>query len=370
MKVALVYDRVNKIGGAEKVLESLHRIWPEAPLYTSVYSAKKALWAKKINVIPSFLQKIPFAKNHHEWLFWAMPIAFESFDFSNYDVVISVSSAESKGIITMPKTLHIHYCLTPTKYLYTQQDLHLKHNPLGKVGAWILKRLWKHQKRWDQIAAKRPDMQVAISKVVDERCSAFYGRRSEAIIYPPVNTQKYKEILPRPLDDDYYLLVSRLVPSKRVDLAIKAFNALGSKLIIIGDGSMKKTLKKIAKDTISFLGQVSDQELMRYYQHCQAFIHPGEEDFGIAMVEALSAGKPVIAFKKGGASEIIDTGKQGILFDQQKVSFIMKSVQDCEKVIWNPQVLKRRASKFSAKVFESEFEQFVRSSWQTYKKAI
>jgi glycosyltransferase involved in cell wall biosynthesis len=270
----------------------------------------------------------------------------------------------------MPKTLHIHYCLTPTKYLYTQSQLHLKNNPLGRIGEFVLKKLWKHQRRWDLIASQRPDVQVAITKAVDERCVKYYGRRSQAVIYPPVDTEKNQIRFPRPIPEKYWLVVARLVPSKRIDLAIKAFNALGSRLVIIGGGAMKKTLKKIAKKNITFLGEVSDQKLASYYEHCQALVHPCEEDFGIVMVEALSAGKPVIAFKNGGASEIVDSGKHGILFDQQKVSIIMKSVQDCGKIVFNPQVLKKRASKFREKVFESEFEQFVRSSWQTYQKTI
>lgn len=370
MKVALVYDRVNKIGGAEKILESLHHIWPEAPLYTSLYSPKKARWADGMRVITSFLQKIPFAKNHHEWFFWAMPIAFETFDFTGFDVVISISSAEAKGIITKPATLHIHYCLTPTKYLYSQSHLHLKHNPLGRLGSLVLKSLWKYQKRWDQIASKRPDIQIAISKTVDDRCVEYYGRRSEKIIYPPVDYTHFKQKRERPIAEEYYVLVSRLVPSKRVDLAVKAFNALGEKLIIIGEGVMLKSLKKLAKKNITFLGLVDPETLTQYYQHSQAFIFPSEEDFGIVMVESLASGKPVIAFEKGGASEIIDSGKHGLLFDAQKVSSIMKSVQDCKKLLFSPLVLKKRAQRFSKKIFESEFEQFVRSSWQTYQKTI
>ena len=366
MKVALVYDRVNKVGGAEKILQSLHHIWPDAPLYTSVYDSSDAGWAKGITVIPSFLQRLPGARRHHEWLFWAMPIAFETFDFSSFDVVISVSSAEAKGVITKPATLHIHYCLTPTKYLYSQRQLHLKANPLGKIGEIILRRLWHYQTRWDQIAAQRADILISISRAVSQRCQIFYHRASDAVIYPPVDTKPGNAKTVNPLGKPYYLLVSRLVPSKRVELAIKTFNQLGNPLVIVGIGSQMNDLQNMASANIIFTGYVSPEKLRQYYQHCLAFIHPGEEDFGIAMVEALSAGKPVIAYQKGGAGEIIDHGVHGLLFDRPRVSSIMESVVQCQSRRFSPAVLRKRAARFSRKIFESTFEQFVRKAWQTH----
>lgn len=367
MKVALVYDRVNKVGGAEKILESLHHIWPSAPLYTSVYDPEGALWAKNMTVMPSFLQRLPGARHHHEWLFWAMPIAFETFDFSDFDVVISISSAEAKGVITKPATLHIHYCLTPTKYLYTQQKLHLKANPWGKIGEHLLKFLWHYETRWDQIAAQRADKLVTISDVIAQRCQKYYHRRIDAVIYPPVNTKPIKQKTDNPLGRPYYLIVSRLVPSKQIEVAVKAFNQLPETLVIVGIGSQEKALKAVARDNIMFVGYVSPEQLQQYYQHCEAFIHPGEEDFGIAMVEALSHGKPVIAYKKGGAAEIIDHGVHGLLFDQIRVSSIMESVVQMKSRRFSPAVLRKRAARFSRKIFESTFEQFVRRAWQTHQ---
>ena len=367
-KIAFVYDRVNKIGGAEKVLSSLHNIWPQAPIYTSVYDQKNAPWSEGIKVIPSFIQKIPFAKNNHQWLFMLMPYAFESFNFDKFDVVISVTSAQAKGIITKPSTLHINYLLTPTKYLYSQRDIHLKENPFGKLGEKILKFLWNKEERWDQIAAKRADLTVAISKTIADRSIEYYDRKVDKIIFPPVNTGDFtsKSIIPKL--SDYYLLVSRLVPSKRVDIAIKAFNKLGLDLVIVGDGSEKRKLKRISRSNITFTGQISRKELIGYYQNCKAFVYPAEEDFGIVMVEALAAGKPVIAYRKGAASEIIKSKNHGLLFDRQTPSSIIKVIQSSTKIKFSETALKNRAKKFDSCVFEDSFKQFVEESWQNHQK--
>jgi glycosyltransferase involved in cell wall biosynthesis len=369
-KIAFVYDRVNKIGGAEKVLTSLHQIWPNAPLYTSVYNPKRAPWTDNIKVIPSFLQKIPFTKNNHEWLFMLMPYAFESFNFDTFDIVISVTSAQAKGIITKPNTLHINYLLTPTKYLYSQRDIHLNHNPFGGVGKVVLNYLWEKEKRWDQVAAQRPDLTVAISEFIAKSSEKYYHKKTDKVIFPPVDTGIFSSPSSKPNQTDYYLLVSRLVPSKRVDVAIKAFNKLGKTLVIVGTGSEKRKLKKISKKNIIFTGQISLSKLVGYYQNCKAFIYPAKEDFGIVMVEALAAGKPVIAYKEGAASEIISSKKYGLLFDRQTPSSIMKVIQSSTKIKFSQAALKERAQEFDSSVFEDKFKQFVEESWQKHQKKI
>ncbi|MFC1653817.1 glycosyltransferase [Patescibacteria group bacterium] len=371
MKVAVVYDRVNKIGGAEHVLKNIHSIWPKAPIFTSVYNKKTAPWADGIKVIPSFIQKIPFSKTNHEWFFWAMPFAFETFTFDDFDVVISVSSAQAKAAVTKPNTLHISYLLTPTKYLYSHKKLHLEKNPLGKVGELILKNIWKHEERWDQIVVRRPDKIVTISETVDKRVKKYYKINSDEIIHPPVDTNKFSEkSLFIPEQKNYYLVVSRLVPSKRINLAIKAFNKLNKTLIVVGSGREKKNLKKIAHKNIHFVGQVSDQELVGYYQNCKAVIFPQEEDFGIVAVEALASGKPVVAYKKGGASEIIQHKKHGLLFDRQTPSHIMKVIQSNTNVKFNQHALKEKAKEFDSSVFKTKFKQYVEEEWKTHKKII
>src|SRR3989344_5441635 len=320
MKVALVYDRVNKWGGAERVLLALHEMFPDAPLYTSVYDEKRAPWAKVFpRVIPSFLQKIPGANSRHEWLAAMMPIAFETLDFTGYDLVISVTSEAAKGVITRPPAKHVCYCLTPTRYLWSHRDEYFKGTTLKTISKPVVSYL----RYWDRIAAQRPDIIISISTAVKDRVRKYYERESE-VIFPPVEIEKFQipNSPPSPRlrraskfqieDKDYFLIVSRLVPYKRVDLAVEVFNELALPLVVVGTGSEEKRLKSkykqsLASDTgkfkknIVFKGFVSDEELISLYRGAKAFIMPQEEDFGIAGVEAQAAGVPVIAYKKGGA---------------------------------------------------------------------
>ena len=299
-KVAIVYDRVNKWGGAERVLLALHEMFPSAPLYTSVYDVNGAPWAKVFPEIrTSFLQKFPFAKSNHEFLAPLMPIAFESFDFSGFDIVISVTSEAAKGIKTKPGTLHVCYCLTPTRYLWSHHNEYFK----GASFKGVTKSIVKYLRRWDKIAAYRPDVIIGISSEVQNRIKKYY-KRDSAVVFPPTNTSLLysNEVKPK----KYYLLVSRLdFGYKKVELAIEAFNRLGKPLVIVGTGREEVRLKRMAVKNIKFAGRVSEEELIKYYQGAKALIMPQEEDFGIVSVEAQSHGVPVIAFKKGGAIDTV-----------------------------------------------------------------
>lgn len=363
-RVAIVYDRVNKFGGAERVLETLFEIWPEAPLYTSVYNPSSARWADKLTVVPSYLQRLPWVRTRHELLAWAMPSLFESFDFGKFDIVISVTSAEAKGIVTTPETLHICYLLTPTRYLWSHTHFYLDQirtyrNPLTRILALPL---LSSMRRWDFIAAQRPDLIVPISKTIAHRVNKYYRRQSSQVIYPPVQpltTQQDSEAE----FDDYYLVVSRLVPYKRVDLAIKACNQLGRRLVIVGTGSQKKKLRAMAKTNTVFLGKVGDKRLANLYSHARALLFPGEEDFGIVCVESLASGTPVIAFNKGGVQEIIQNHITGVLFDQQQVKSVIKAIKAFEGLTIAPEKCKQSANRFSEQTFKHNFERFVEESW-------
>ena len=360
MKVALVYDRVNKWGGAERVLLTLHEIFPKAPLYTAVYDSKKASWAKVFpKVIPSFLQKIPFAKTNHEFLGTFTPIAFESFDFNDYDLVISITSEAAKGIITEPGTLHLCYCLTPTKYLWSDYNFYLK-NP-GKLGKipffpYLAKPFLWYTGYWDKITAQRPDKIMAISSVVKNRIKKYYKRDSE-IIYPPVDVDFFKNTKGNGYKqkENFYLLVSRLVPYKRVDLAIRAFNKLGLPLFIVGKGVEEENLKKIAKGNIKFLGELTDEKLRDYYRRSKALVMPQEEDFGIVAIEAQAAGTPVIAFRAGGVLETVIEGKTGVFFDRQKPESLIKAVFKFKRLKFKKEDLLENALKFSKDKFKQNF---------------
>lgn len=348
MKVAIVYDRINKWGGAERVLLALHKIWPEALLYTAVYDKKRAPWAHVFDVRPSFLGNLP-----HEFLPWITPMAFESFHFDEYDVVISVTSAEAKGIITKPQTLHVCYCLTPTRYLWSGKEVYEQTS--GILGAG-LRLLAPTLRRWDEVAATRPDHYIAISKRVKDRIKKYYHRDSD-VIYPPVDTKKFRGLKV----SSYFLVVSRLVQYKRVDVIIDAFNDTGLPLVIIGDGMEKHVLKKRARKNITFIDRhLTEDELASYYGNCRALIHAADEDFGIVAVEALAAGKPVISFRGSAVSEIIDM-HTGITFNQQTKHAIMSALKSFDTIQFDPEKANKRAHFFSEERFCREFREKIDS---------
>ena len=366
MKTALVYDRVNKWGGAERVLLALHELFPDAPLYTSVYDKKNAPWADGLNIKTSFLQNIPFAKSHHELIPFLMPMAFEQFNFDKYDLVISVTSEAAKGIITKPHTRHICYCLTPTRYLWSGYDEYFR-NPLIKHAS---SPIVSYLKSWDRVAANRPDTYIAISSEVKKRIKKYYDLESE-VIYPPVllgenhsreggNPDPSIDPRVKPKDDKieglkYFLVVSRLVPYKRIELAINACNDLHLQLKIIGTGKEESNLEKISGPTIKFIGNVTDKELSNYYKNCQALIFPGIEDLGLTIIEAQKYGKPVIAYKAGGALETIEEEKTGLFFDRPEKKSLINALQKFDKYLFLSQDCKDQAANFNSKNFKKKF---------------
>lgn len=359
MKVALVYDRVNKWGGAERVLLALHEIFPNAPLYTSVYNSQKALWAKDFNVKTSFLQKLPFATSSHELYAPLMPLSFETFNFDDYDLVISVTSEAAKGIITKPQTLHICYCLTPTRYLWSGYEDYFRNN----IFRFLSYPLIKYLRVWDKVASKRPDKYIAISKDVKQRIKKYYDLNSQ-VIFPPIKIKNVEKEL-KIEDKDYYLIVSRLVYYKRIDLAIKVFNKLNLKLKIVGVGGEEANLKKIAGENIEFLGNLTEDMLSVYYKNCKALIFPGREDFGLVMVEAQSFGKPVIAFKKGGALDIIKEGVTGEFFETQNEESLIKALEKFKNKSYNETLCKENALRFSFENFKKQILETISLSLKT-----
>ncbi len=353
MKVALVYDRVNKRGGAERVLLALHKIFPDAPLYTSVYNKKTAKWAEVFDVKTSFLQNFPLAKSFHELYALLMPIAFESFSFDEYDLVISVTSESAKGIITKPKTLHICYLLTPTRYLWSGYDQYFKNS----LFRFFAKPAVFYLKTWDKIACQRPDRYIAISGEVQKRIKKYYDRDSE-IIYPPVSLSK-SEIKNQECENDYFLIVSRFVYYKRIDIAVKAFNKLNLPLKIVGTGNEEANLKNVAKSNIEFLGELTDEKLSYYYKNCKALIFPGIEDFGLVMAEAQAFGKPVIAFRGGGAIDIIKEGITGEFFDNQTPDSLIKTLELFNNKSYNTNLCKENSLKFSFENFRKSLMEII-----------
>ena len=371
MNVAIVYDRVNKIGGAERVLCELHKLWPDAPLYTSVYNPKKAEWARGFTVKTTFLQHIPFAKNHHEWFAWLTPFAFGSLSFDPYDVVISVTSAEAKGIITKPHTLHICYCLTPTRYLWSGVDIYKQQTGFGifhTIAKSIFTLLVPALRTWDLIASQRPDIYVAISQRVKKRIEKYYNRPVAEVIYPPVDTDLFQLETTGGGGNEYYLVVSRLVPYKRVDIVVEASTKLGKKLIVIGTGPDTKRLQKIAGPTVTFIDHnLTDKALFRYYQNCRAFLYAGDEDFGIVAAEAQACGKPVIAYRESGVSEIVKDKKTGVLFGTQSVQDLERAIIEFEGLNISPSACRENVLKFDTQKFRTIFKEFVEEKYRKVK---
>lgn len=361
MKVALVYDRVNKIGGAERVLLDLHKIFPEAPLYTLVHHKKTSSWSKTFKVIPTFFNKIRFFRANHEILAPFAALAFETFDFNKYDVVISVTSDQAKSIITHPHTLHICYCLTPTRYLWSGIEEYRKSFPIKPLFDLFL----KSARREDLIYSQRPDHYFAISKEVHQRISDYYQRESE-IIYPAVNydffsaSHQHKK-------QDYYLVVNRLVPYKKTDLVIQAFNEIKKPLIIVGTGSDEARLKKMANDNIDFLGLVDDVKLRHLYAKAKALICPQSEDFGLTPLEAAATGTPTLAYGHGGYLETIIDNHTGLFFDAQTKDSLISTINRFESTHHqiSAKHCKEQASLFAFDRFQSTFSAKVRILYET-----
>lgn len=366
MRIAFVYDRVNKIGGAETVLAALHELYPESPLFTAVYHHESAPWASGWEVHPSFLNRLPLARSTHELYPWLTPIAFEGFDFGSFDVVVSVTSAEAKGILTQPQTLHVCYCLTPTRYLWHAAGLYRRRLPL--LARSLANPLLSYLRGWDRIASQRPDAMIAISRTVRDRIKKYYHRPSQ-IIYPPVDVNKFQSSTKQGrtvLAPGFFLVVARLVPYKRVDLAIEAANLMRFPLVIIGTGMEMTRLRRRAGPTVRFVGKLTEDDLVLYYQRCRALVFPQEEDFGITAVEAQAAGKPVVAFKKGGATEIIRTGKTGVFFSHQTAASLMQAIRQFDTMNFHPVACKENAKRFDKERFKREFVRMVDEIWKEH----
>ncbi len=363
MKVALVYDRVNKWGGAERVLLALHKIFPHAPLYTSVYNGATASWANKIPIKTSFLQKFPFSKKH-ELLAPLMPMAFEEFTFDGFDLVISVTSEAAKGIITKPSTKHICICLTPTRYLWSGYDEYFSSSVLRFFSFPVVSYL----RMWDKVAATRPDTYVAISQEVEKRIQMYYKRDAE-IVYPSLDetflvsspSKNSSESFLNSFSispNSYFLVVARLsrfTSYKRVDQAIAAANALSIPLIVAGDGDIAYFSSR-AGPTVTFTGKVSDEQLKILYSNCKALIFPAKEDFGLVMAEVQACGRPVIAYGKGGAAEIVIHKKTGFLYEKQTTEALISALKNFNEKDYNSKACIENAKRFSFEQFEKKLQ--------------
>lgn len=360
MKVAIVHDWLVNYGGAERVVEQMLKMYPDADIYTLVYDKKKMgkIFPEE-KVHPSFIQKIPKATKLYTKFLSLMPKAFESFDLTSYDLVIASSSSCAKGVITSPNTAFVAYIHSPMRYAW---DLYYDYfMNAGILTRFFMKRQMPAIRQWDFLSSQRINTLVANSSYIKKRIKKFWNRDSK-VIFPPVDVDR---LSPNNLPaEDFYVVFSRFVSYKRVDLAIKACGQLGKKLIVIGSGSQESELKTLAskyrKADIKFTGRINDEEVKVYLQKCRAMIFSAEEDFGIIPVECQACGRPVIAFGKGGALETVKENTTGIFFQEQNEESLKEAIVRFEKLegegTFKTTVIVEHAQKFSAERFRRELQ--------------
>lgn len=350
MKVAIVHDWLTNYGGAERVVEAFLEIFPEADIYTLVYDEDKmGRIFKKEKVKTTFIQKLPKATKLYTKFLPLMPYAFEELDLSGYDLVISSSSSCAKGVITPPNVKHIAYIHSPMRYAWDLYHDYKKRS--GKITRFFMSIFMKSMREWDYTSSQRIDKIIANSNYVAKRIEKFWGLKSQ-VIYPPVEIERLEPNGKN--SEDFYVVFSRFVPYKRIDLAIEACKKLNKKLVVIGDGEQREYLKSISGDQTIFTGRISDEEVKDYLQRCKAMIFSAEEDFGIVPLEAQACGRPVIAYRKGGALETVVDGETGIFFRNQTVEDVVEAIENFEKMEFNTDIIYNHAMKFSKGRFKKE----------------
>ncbi len=357
MKVALVHDYLNQMGGAERVVLALHEMFPDAPLYTSIYDPKRVDTAfQSIDIRTSFMQRFPLVKKHHQPFLPFYPFAMERLDLRGYDLVLSSSSAFAKGVVTRPDTMHICYCHTPMRWCWNYEE-YVEREHLGSIPRSILPFFISGLRVWDQTSSMRVDHFIANSPVVADRIRKYY-RRDAVVIPPPVEVSRFTfDSTTRP--EDYFLIVSRFMPYKRIDLAIEACNLLQLPLVIIGSGRDENRLKRIAGPSIRFTGRLTDEEVLHYYAHCRALILPGEEDFGITPLEAQASGRPVIAYAAGGALASVIDNVTGTFFHKQTLESLVEVLASFDEQKYDPQTIYNHALEFDQPRFHRRVLQFI-----------
>jgi glycosyltransferase involved in cell wall biosynthesis len=363
MKVALVHDWLTNMGGAERVVINFKEIFKDAPIYTTIYNPDNLDdELKNIDVRTSFLQNKKDAKKNHQKYFPFMPMAFESFDLNDYDIVLSSSSSCAKGVVTNPNTMHVCYCHSPMRYGWEFYYEYANTTDMKKLKKKLLKYFMDYMRIWDNVSSNRVDYFIANSENVARRIWKHY-RRESVVIHPPVRCNLFNI---SDEDEDYFLIVSRLVEYKKIDLAIEAFNELRLPLIIIGDGSEREKLESKAKGNIKFLGRQPDNVIKKYYSKCRAFIFPGEEDFGITPLESQASGRPVIAFGKGGALETVIDRQTGIFFDEQTVDELKLAVKKFQNIDFDKKVIRKHAEEFDEAIFKGKIKDFIDEKYEEF----
>jgi len=356
-KIALVHDYFVQMGGAERVAEAMHDSFPSAPVYTTVALPKSLPGGlRSADIRTSPMQHLPSIERRFRHYFMLYPFAVENFDLSEYDLIFSSSSGYAKGVRRRRNAVHVCYCHTPMRWVWRYDDYVAREGFGGTVRAALPSLLWGLRK-WDLRASRQPNYYIANSRLVAQRIKKIYGREA-FVIPPPIDVHRFEmanEV------GDYYLVLSRLMPYKRIDLAIEACKRANRRLIVIGDGPDRERLEKLADDRIEFLGRQPDSIVNYYAARCRALLFPGEEDFGMAPLEVNAAGRPVIAFRGGGAIETVVEGVTGVFFDQQNSLSLAQAIEEFEGLKWRQEDLRHHAEKFDRNVFAFRVLQFLGS---------
>jgi glycosyltransferase involved in cell wall biosynthesis len=357
MRVAIVHYWLFMMRGGEKVLEAICETYPDADIYTHVYDAKSiSPTIKRHKVFTTYISKLPFSRQLYQFYLPFMPGALEALDMTGYDLVISMESGPAKGVITRPDAMHVCYCFSPMRYLW--DHYHPYRSRVGFFKRFYMSMIMPQLRIWDVTSSMRVDHFIAISNFINRRIWKFYHRQSD-VLFAFADTDRYS--ISRDGPKDFYLCLGQLVSYKRADLAVEAFTRLGKHLIVVGTGAEAGRLKKMAGPNIEFRGWAGADEIPQLLRDCKAMIFPGEEDFGITVLEAQASGRPVIAFKAGGALDTIVDGETGLFFEEQTVEALAKTVERFEKQIdrFKPDNIRKFALQFTKSKFKERFKELV-----------
>ena len=372
-KIALVHDWLTGQRGGEKVLEVLAELFPQAPIYTLFHvrgSQTPDIESKVIRT--SFLQRMPLAKRRYRSYLPLFPLAVELFDLQDFDLVISSSHCAAKGIIPRPDALHVSYIHSPMRYAWNQYFAYFSPRRLGVFSRWLIPPAINALRVWDIASAARTDVFVANSRNVARRIEKYYRRQAE-VIPPPVDTDFFRPEKTGGKSDkrtgqgSYFLIVSALVPYKRIDLAVEVFNRCGQELRIVGQGPDDRRLRRAAKSNVRFLGSLSAEDLREAYRGGRALLQPWEEDFGIATLEAQACGLPVIAYGRGGAREAILPGQTGLLFEELSAAGLAAALDNFQRLPFNKSAARKFAMRFSRPLFKQRIHEFLRRAWAEFE---
>lgn len=366
MKIALVHDYLSQDGGAEQVLRAFHEVYPDAPIFVLFHDRNKITAFDNTDVRESFFRFLPFGKTKYQWYLPLMPIATERHNLHEFDVVLSSTSAFAKGILTRPETLHISYCHTPTRYLWTDTHEYIADLKYSWFVKMLLPRLIHKMRLWDKMSVDRVDYFIANSRTVAQRIAKYYRKESD-VIYPPVTLPAW---VPKETTGDYFISGGRLVPYKRFDILVSAFNRSGLPLVIFGDGPELERLKESARSNVTFVGRISDEEKFLLLRNARAFLHPQVEDLGITPLESMAVGTPVLAYGVGGVTETVIPGVTGEFFMEQSWEAVFDMVLQFDPKKYDPQVIRARAEQFAVERFKQRIAQYVADRYDEFSRGL